>query len=125
MAKVKIKWSPEFAYAIGLIATDGNLSKDGRHMTLVSKDMEQIENFISCLGLRGQKIGEHMSGLGKSALRIQFGDVLFHSFLRSIGLTPAKSKTIGPVDIPKKYFFDYLRGCFDGDGYSYSYWDPR
>jgi len=22
-------------------------------------------------------------------------------------------------------FFDFLRGCFDGDGCSYSYWDPR
>ena len=23
------------------------------------------------------------------------------------------------------YFFDFLRGCFDGDGCSYSYWDTR
>lgn len=25
------RWSPEMAYAIGLLTTDGNLSKDGRH----------------------------------------------------------------------------------------------
>lgn len=29
------------------------------------------------------------------------------------------------MKIPGKYFFDYLRGCFDGDGCFYSYWDPR
>lgn len=22
-------------------------------------------------------------------------------------------------------FFDFLRGCFDGDGSMYAYWDPR
>ena len=27
--------------------------------------------------------------------------------------------------MPKKYFFDYIRGCFDGDGTIYSYWDKR
>src|SRR5688572_20602052 len=25
-------WSPELAYAVGLIATDGNLGRDGRHL---------------------------------------------------------------------------------------------
>ena len=29
------------------------------------------------------------------------------------------------LKIPEKYFFDFLRGCFDGDGCFYSYWDPR
>lgn len=29
------------------------------------------------------------------------------------------------LKIPNKYFFDFLRGCFDGDGSFYSYWDLR
>lgn len=32
---------------------------------------------------------------------------------------------MGKIKIPSKYFFDFLRGCFDGDGTFYSYWDPR
>ena len=40
--KAKIVWNHNLAYAIGLLATDGNLSSDGRHMALVSKDIEQI-----------------------------------------------------------------------------------
>lgn len=123
--KVKIKWSANFAYAIGLIVTDGNLSQSGSRITLVSKDREQIDNFNKCLNI-DVKIGIHNSGSTIStALRVQFKDVLFFNFLNSVGIYPAKSKTIREVKIPKKYFFDYLRGCFDGDGTIYSYWDKR
>ena len=51
LGKVKIEWSSEFAYAIGLIVTDGCLYGDGRHINFTSKDREQIENFMNCLGL--------------------------------------------------------------------------
>ncbi len=124
--QVKIKWSPEFSYALGLLTTDGCLSSNGRHISLVSKDREQIEHFSQALQLFNKKIGRHTSGYnGNEAYRLQFGDILFYRFLLGIGLTPAKSKTLGEVIIPDKYFFHFLRGVFDGDGYSYSYWDKR
>ena len=123
--KVKIKWSANFAYAIGLLATDGNLSPNGLHMAFVSKDIEQINNFMDCLDIR-VKVGKTFSGHNENfSHRVQFGDVLFYEFLESIGLHRKKSKTIGEVLVPKKYFFDFLRGCFDGDGTFYSYWDKR
>lgn len=123
--KVKIKWSPEFAYAIGLLTTDGNLSSDRRHFDVTSNDREQLVNFLKCLGLKN-KIGSKVSGsTKKKSLRIQFGDVNFYRFLVGIGLAPRKSKVLGAVDIPDRYFFDFLRGHFDGDGTFYSYWDPR
>ncbi|KKT96715.1 MAG: Intein-containing protein [Parcubacteria group bacterium GW2011_GWA2_45_15] len=88
--------------------------------------MEQILNFQRALNIKVH-IGKKSRGKGqeKKYFITQFSDVLFYQFLLSIGLTPAKSKTLGKVSIPSKYFFDFLRGCFDGDGYSYSYWDPR
>ncbi len=121
--KVKITWSSNFAYAIGLITTDGCLSKNKTHIDLTSKDLEQMENFKRALNIEitiGKKKYKN-----KHAYRIQIGDVLFYQFLESIGLTQAKSKTIRCVNVPKKYFFDFLRGCFDGDGSFYSYYDPR
>jgi len=125
MRKVKIAWSPKFAYAIGLLATDGCLSKDGYHFDITSKDKKQLENVLKCLGIHN-KIGKKTSGSNrKKYYRIQFGDVVFYRFLLGIGLTPAKSKTIHEIDIPNKYFFDFLRGSFDGDGCFYSYYDPR
>lgn len=124
--RVKIKWSADFAYAIGLLVTDGCLYNDKRHMSLTTKDLEQANNFKKCLGLE-VKIGlkARKSSMKKEYFHIQFGDVIFYKFLVSIGLSVAKSKTIGEIDILNKYFFDYLRGCFDGDGTFYSYWDPR
>lgn len=65
------------------------------------------------------------SSLGKKYLRVQLGDINFYRFLLTIGLMPRKTKIIGEVKIPDKYFFDFLRGHFDGDGTFYSYWDSR
>ncbi|MCX6736364.1 MAG: hypothetical protein NTZ13_04750 [Candidatus Parcubacteria bacterium] len=123
---VKIKWSADFAYAIGLIVTDGSLSKDGRHVNFTSKDEEQIDNFQKALGTSYQ-IGKKASGVKreKRYFLIQIGDVLFCDFLKTIGVTPNKSKTVGIIKVPQKYFFDFLRGSFDGDGCFYSYYDPR
>lgn len=123
--KVKIRWSSNFAYAIGLLVSDGCLSSNGRHITLVSKDKEMLINFMKALNITA-KIGETHSGYKrKRAFRVQFGDVLFYQFLQSIGLMKNKSKVIGKINVPSKYFFDFLRGSFDGDGCTHSYMDPR
>ncbi len=123
--KVKIKWSPEFAYAIGLLTTDGNLSPDERHFDFTSQDMEQLENFKKCLNIKN-KISRKWNGRKKRNIaRLQFGDVNFYKFLLNIGLSANKSKTLHKVEVPDKYFWDFLRGHLDGDGCFYSYWDPR
>ena len=118
------KWNANLAYAIGLIATDGCLSKDGLLVDLTSKDREQLLNFSKCVGVNFN-IGIKWNSKGNEYLRIQFKNRIFYDFLLSVGLTPKKSLTMGKLAIPDKYFFDFLRGCFDGDGCFYSYWDPR
>lgn len=126
LGKVKIKWSPEFAYAIGLIVTDGSLSKDGRHISFTSKDIELINKFQKSLGIN-LSIGKkgRATGAEKKYFVVQIGDVLFYRFLEKIGLMPNKTKILKSVSVPNKYFNDFLRGHYDGDGSSYSYWDPR
>lgn len=47
--KVKIEWSADFAYTIGLIATDGCLYSDRKYINFTSKDLEQILNFQKAL----------------------------------------------------------------------------
>lgn len=125
LRKEAIKWSPELAYAVGLISTDGCLYNDGRHIDFTSKDVQLLKTFKKCLGLRN-KIGFKSSGFSKKKYpHIQFGDIVFYKWLLKLGLTPHKNKTIGKLKIPNKYFFDFLRGSFDGDGSCYSYWDTR
>lgn len=118
------KWNANLAYAVGLIATDGCLLSDGLLIDLTSKDKEQLLNFSKCVGVNF-KIGTKYNSNGDKQFRIQFKNRIFYDFLLSIGLTPRKSLTMGRLAIPDKYFFDFLRGCFDGDGCFYSYWDPR
>ncbi len=124
--KVKIEWSHPFAYAIGLITSDGCLSSDYRHILFASKDQELIEKFKGALRL-GNKIGKNRRGgeVEKKYFHIQFGDKIFYQFLNSIGLYRAKSRTIQSVLVPLIYFPAFLRGLFDGDGCFYSFWDKR
>lgn len=125
--KVKIKWSPKFAYAIGLIVSDGNLSTDGRHLIFTSKDKELAEHYIHALDINGQFIGRKARGgeTEKKYFVVQFGDILFYRFLVSIGLMANKSKSMTAIQVPNKFFSHFVRGLFDGDGTFYSYWDPR
>ncbi len=121
-----IKWNFEIAYAVGLITTDGNLSSNGRTLSLTSKDIPQLKTFKKCLGLKN-KIGLIKRGGytgSKDCYRVQFGNVILYKWLLSIGLMPNKTKRMGVLKVPNKYFFDFLRGHLDGDGYIRKFQDP-
>jgi intein/homing endonuclease len=125
--RVDLNWRPELAYAIGLLTADGSLSNNGRHIDFTSADLENITNFQTCLGLLDIHVGTKRSTHNSSILyyRIQFGDVLFYRWLVDIGLSSNKSLTVGSLQIPDEYFFDFLRGEWDGDGTIYCSQDKR
>lgn len=114
-------WTSQLAYAVGLLATDGNLSGDGRHIIMRSSDIDLLEIFKNCLNLNN-KIGRTQNGKVVS-YRVQFGNIQFYNWLLKIGLFPAKSYTIREINIPDKFFRDYLRGSIDGDGNICTYVD--
>ncbi len=117
LCKIDITWSPNFAYIIGLITTDGNLSSNGRHISFTTKDLQLAELYKSCLNLTNT-IGKKARG-GEKIKKyyvVQFGDVNFYEYLLTIGLTPRKSRTLTEVSVPEKFFADFMRGCIDGDG---------
>lgn len=110
-------WTPELAYAIGLLVTDGNLSRDGRHITMRSSDYNLLETFKFCLNLKTEIKQTYNDGFAKKpSFRVQFSDAQFYRWLLSIGLFPAKTYTIAELAIPDLYFRDFLRGHLDGDG---------
>lgn len=118
-AMEKLGWNTNFAYALGLITSDGNLSPDGRHMIFVSKDIDLINTFKNCLNLKN-KISLKKSGYSNDVNRkyyvVQFGNIRLYHFLTDIGLSPNKSKAIKSLLIPPAYIADFLRGLIDGDG---------
>lgn len=121
---VDTTWSANLAYAVGLIASDGCLATGQKLIDVTSVDKSLLENYKKCLGIQ-TPIGNKNSGGGHKAYRVQFKNALFYTWLQEIGLTPNKSKIIGILAVPDEYFFDFLRGVFDGDGTIYSYWDKR
>lgn len=117
LSRVDSTWSAKLAYAIGLITTDGNLSKDGRHINFTTKDRDLADVFKKCLNIKN-KTSRKARGYSKvkKYYVVQFSDKNFYEFLLSLGLTPAKSKTINSLRLHEEYFKDFLRGCIDGDG---------
>lgn len=127
----RLAWSPAFAYIVGLIASDGNLQSNSNEVRMTSTDREIVEYYCRGLGLRPHDVSAitwnepnaievHMRLENRPPYKIQyhiiFSDHIYRARLEAIGLTPNKSNTLGPLQIPDEYFRDFLRGEFDGDG---------
>lgn len=121
----KVIWNSEFAYAIGLITSDGCLSKNKRTINFTSKDRDLIETFKKCLDLEN-KIGHKFRSNERTTKywQVQFSNKILYKYLEEIGLTSRKSKILSALNVPNEYFFDFLRGYLDGDGCIRSFKDP-
>jgi hypothetical protein len=109
------EWSPDVAWVVGLIATDGNLAGTGRSLSITSKDLDLLESARRCLALSNRLVRVR-SHWGSCGYRLQWRTRAFYDWLIAIGPTPRKSLTIGPLRIPDEYFADFMRGCIDDDG---------
>lgn len=122
MTKIRLprrgfQWSSDLAYAVGLITTDGNLSKDKRHVSLTSTDIQLLETFRKCLHKKNIISIDPSSVISKKPVfRIQIGDVVLYDWLTKIGLKANKSLTLGKLKIENRYFPDFVQGHLDGDG---------
>src|SRR3989338_9035455 len=108
------------AYVLGFFTADGCLTVNPRgshYIEFVSTDRDVIEKIRRVMGSNrriGTRVGKNLDW--KRMYRIQIGSIGMFSDLTRIGFTPNKTKTVKLPDIPRKYFADYLRGYFDGDG---------
>jgi hypothetical protein len=127
----RLMWSPMFAYIVGLVASDGNLSTNSNEVRIASTDRQIVELYCRGLGLRPHDVTTPTWGDPnavevhirtecrppyKDQYHIVFSDHIYRARLEEIGLTPNKSNTLGPLKVPDEYFRDFLRGEFDGDG---------
>lgn len=115
-------WTPDLAYVVGLIATDGNLSKKPGRIAIMSNDTDLLDLVRRRLQLKAS-IRPHRGGYGTRCHHLAWSDRRFYDWLAGVGLTPAKSLTLGPLTVPNEYFADFFRGCLDGDGSIVSYID--
>ena len=109
-------WSPELAYVVGLVTTDGNLSSDRPDVSFASTDIEIAEAYRRILKVNAPIYVTQSSGGHKPLHRVCINDPPYRALLESIGLMPVKAKKLGALSIPDVVFRDFLRGCIDGDG---------
>jgi hypothetical protein len=114
-------WTGDVAYIVGLIATDGCLSKNGRTIAIASTDEEILRSVRA--KLNGGAIGFTTTGRGQVCYRYQLSNRGLYVWLTGIGLMPAKSLTLGELAVPDEVFRDFVRGCIDGDGSILTYVD--
>ncbi|MBU0633806.1 MAG: hypothetical protein KKB82_03920 [Candidatus Omnitrophica bacterium] len=105
-------WSSEMAYVLGLIITDGCVSKAGV-ISLCINDKELLEKVKKTMNSEHQiKPSKHQ----KNLYYFHFARDRITKDLEKLGVVPRKSLTVKFPDIPQEYLSDFIRGVFDGDG---------
>lgn len=118
--KPPVDWSPALAYAVGLIATDGCLSGDGRHIAFVSKDEDLMRAFLRCVQKPHLRYRLFQGAFGTWAFRVDMSHAALYRWLLTIGLMPRKSLVLAAIEVPDQYLMHLVRGLLDGDGTVYT-----
>jgi hypothetical protein len=71
------------------------------------------------------RYGPRETRTGGIAYRAAFSDVELYRWFMSIGLTPAKSLTLGGIDVPDAFLLPVVRGLLDGNGSVVNFVMPR
>lgn len=112
-------WSRDMAYVLGFFAADGYITQNKRGASFWSiqitdkKLLYEIRRSIDS----EHKISERIRvGNEKNIYRLQIGSKEMVEDLSLLGFNSNKTKNIKIPAVPKKYFADFVRGYFDGDG---------
>lgn len=105
-------WSPEMAYVLGLIITDGCISRTGV-ISLSMNDKELLEKVKRAMGSEHNiTLSKHQKGL----YYFHFAREKLTKDLEAFGVFPRKSLTVKFPAVLPEYLGDFIRGVFDGDG---------
>ncbi len=113
------RWSPGMAYALGLLITDGCVSKSGT-VSLCLNDKELLEKVKYAMRAE-HNITASMRQNGLYCFRFTRENMVRD--LCELGVVPSKSLVVKFPDVPREYLSDFIRGVFDGDGSVY--FEPR
>ncbi len=110
------------AYVLGFFTADGNMIRNKRggcYLEFTTTDRDVLEKIKKLLAVNNKISAIKRTLNSKICHRIQIGSKEMFNDLIRLGMTPAKSNSIQLPNIPDKYFPDFVRGYFDGDGCVY------
>ncbi|MFT8321509.1 MAG: LAGLIDADG family homing endonuclease [Bacillus sp. (in: firmicutes)] len=107
-------WTQEMAWVLGIILTDGAISKKTHTITITQKD-ERILRIIAKYLDASYNLAPILPTRKIPTLIINSKQIKID--LENFGITPNKSLTVPFPDIPKVYLPSFVRGVIDGDGW--------
>ncbi len=113
------KWSPEMAYVLGFFAADGYITvnkRGGQFWCIQITDKELLEEIKKVVEAEHKISVRIRSGNESTIYRLQVGSIEMCDDLRRLGFSERKTRSLAVPNIPKKYFANFVRGYFDGDG---------
>lgn len=117
-------WSSKMAYVLGYFVADGCISvSEGRKnnpytFNITSVDLYHLGKIKKALKSE-YKISKKSGSSNNIAYQIQVRNLILCRDLIELGIYPRKTYNLGPIKILDKYFSDFVRGFFDGDGSVY------
>lgn len=106
------------AWLLGFIASDGTIRKDANEIKigLARRDKEILEKIKEELKL-ATNIRDYTTTDGYDCSTLQWTCAEHKEDLAKYNIIPAKTFQLKPPDkLDPKYYIDYIRGYFDGDG---------
>jgi len=115
------KWTTQMAYVLGFFAADGYITvnqRGGQFWCIQITDKKLLESIKKAIKSE-HKISLRVSKKKneKNLCRLQIGSIKMCDDLRNLGFNEKKTKSLAVPNIPEKYFSDFVRGYFDGDGH--------
>lgn len=98
-------------YILGAFYSDGNVSKEIRKCSIVSKDKEWLDQLSKTIGGMVPRKKKNSNCYVYEITNRYIGDWFVYN-----GCTPNKSLTVKMPNIPNEYISHFIRGVFDGDG---------
>ena len=106
------------AWLIGFLASDGSVSSSDNaiKIELSSKDKEILEKIKQEVEIEN-RIKEYTTTTGYDVAELVWSSKRHKDTLAKYSVTPKKTFILQPpYKLPYKYWIDYIRGYFDGDG---------
>ena len=107
-------WSAEMAWVLGLLLTDGHVSKTYQSIYLSQKDEELLRKVGILMG--AEPVIAKPSGTRTIPMLI-INSKIIKADLERLGMTTAKSYTVIFPEVPEAYLPAFIRGVIDGDGW--------
>jgi hypothetical protein len=117
------KWSMKTSYLTGMLVSDGCLIRGNRRISFSNTNQDFMKTFLVLMETPRIPTIVHPKR-GRTYEAIAVTDHGYYKFFQSLGLTPNKSLSLGPLSLPRgksgkiTHFGLFMRGVFEGDGHA-------